>query len=83
MLAVKIGFIAFIWPVYMLLVDVLNITPSSIWVHIFILVFILIIWFPYIFGVKRKSLEIAIVPPIILFATLLSGLIWGYSSFPK
>jgi hypothetical protein len=31
------------------------------------------VWLPYIFGVKRRSLEIAILPPLIHFAAFSAG----------
>lgn len=76
---VERGYIAFVWPVYELAVSVFHANPGGPAVRISIALFIGFIWAPLFVGVVKRKTELMAVPPMFLFATWFSGLIWGHA----
>jgi hypothetical protein len=80
---VQRGFIAFVWPVWALMVEVLNVPPDSVAVDVSVATFLGALWTPLPLGIWLRKQGIAVIPFGVLFLNLLSGLLWGHAVISK
>jgi len=73
------GYIAFVWPVYELIVSVFHANPLGSALRAAIAVFIGLIWVPLPLGIIKRKPELIALPPGILFGNWFSGIMWGHA----